>query len=59
MAWLKSTKEKERYYLFAGMGGAASRRRRNIFLFWALVAAAIVSAGMGLLMAFANHIRVG
>ena len=35
--------EPERYYLFAGMGGRASRRKQKIILQWALVAGVLVS----------------
>ena len=55
----KTNKEKERYYLFAGMGGSASRRKRKVMLGWALVAAAVVSVALGLLLFLANHLRVG
>jgi hypothetical protein len=36
--------EPERYYLFAGMGGRASRRKHKIILQWSLVAGVLVSA---------------
>ena len=58
MIGLKSNKEKERYYLFAGMGGSASRRKRKIMLAWAMVAALVVSFLLGLLMMLVNHLHV-
>ena len=36
--------EPERYYLFAGMGGRASRRKHKIILQWAIGAGLLVSA---------------
>ena len=36
--------EPERYYLFAGMGGRASRRKQKIILQWSLVFGVLVSA---------------
>jgi hypothetical protein len=58
MFWSKLNKEKERYYLFAGMGGSASRRKRKIVLAWSLVAALVVSFGLALLLLFFNHLQV-
>jgi hypothetical protein len=55
----KLNKEKERYYLFAGMGGSASRRKRRIMLAWALVAALVVSFALALVMLFINRLHVG
>jgi len=36
--------EPERYYLFAGMGGRASRRKQKIIFQWSLLAGVLVSA---------------
>ena len=58
MSWSKTSKPKERYYLFAGMGGAASRRKRFIFLVWSVIVGVLVSAGLGLIFIFTNHLRV-
>jgi hypothetical protein len=55
----KTNKEKERYYLFAGMGGYASRRKRKVMLAWALAAAAVVSVALSLLLYLVNHLRMG
>jgi high-affinity Fe2+/Pb2+ permease len=43
MSLLKKDKEKERYYLLAGMGGRAYRRKQNTFLAWSVVAGVLVS----------------
>lgn len=48
MNLFKKDKEKERYYLFAGMGGKAYRRKQNTFLAWSLLAAMVVSLVMAL-----------
>lgn len=58
MSWPKTSKPKERYYLFAGMGGAASRRKRFMFLVWSVIVGALVSAGLGLMFVFVNHLHV-
>ena len=58
MIWSKSSKEKERYYLLAGMGGAPSRRKKAMFLLWSLVVGIIVSAGLSLILLFTNHLHV-
>jgi hypothetical protein len=52
MIWSKRNKEKERFYLFAGMGGRNLRRKNKIFLAWSLAAGLIVS----ILMAFALYL---
>ncbi len=56
---LFKAKEKERYYLFAGMGGSAARRKRNLFLMWALIAAAVVAAGLAVVFVLADHVKAG
>lgn len=55
MGWARPNKEKERYYLFAGMGGSASRRKRNRALMWSLVAAAVVAAVLGLVFFYIDR----
>jgi hypothetical protein len=40
------------------MGGAASRRKQRIFLLWSVVAAALVSAGLALILLLVNHLHV-
>jgi hypothetical protein len=37
-------KERERFYLLPGMGGRALRRKRRVFLWWAVVTGLFVSA---------------
>ena len=44
MIWSKKNKEQERFYLLPGQGGKAFRRKRLIFLAWAIVAGLAVSA---------------
>ncbi len=50
MIWLKKDREKERYYLFAGMGGKAMRRKNKKFLAWSIFAAAVVSLALALFL---------
>ena len=42
MFWQRN-KEKDRFYLFAGMGGRALRRKKKIFLAWSILAGILVS----------------
>jgi hypothetical protein len=53
------SKERERYYLLPGMGGAASRRKRRVILRWSLLAGVLVSAalawGLYLLQSFSRR----
>lgn len=49
MAWLDKevqARERERYYLFAGMGGRRARRRHRKLLLAALMGAVVVSLGL-------------
>jgi hypothetical protein len=55
MFWSKPDKEKDRFYLFAGMGGGAARRKQYIFLAWALAAGVVVAVAVSLLLWFVNH----
>ena len=41
--WFARDKEKDRFYLLPGMGGRALRRKRRVFLIWAVVAGLFVS----------------
>ncbi len=43
MFWVKKDRERERFYLLAGMGGRSLRRKHFYFLIWALAAGAVVS----------------
>jgi len=58
MSWPKTSKPKERYYLFAGMGGRASRRKQRIFLIWSVIVAILVSASLALILFLFNRMRV-
>jgi hypothetical protein len=50
-------KEQQRFYLLPGMGGTASRRKRKLFLRWAIAAGILVSgivAGILYFLAITN-----
>lgn len=46
MSWFKKDKEKDRFYLLAGMGGEATRRKHKVFLAWSLLAGVVVSLAL-------------
>ena len=52
--WFKRDKEPERFYLFAGMGGRAARRKHKIFLQWSVVIGILVSAAVAFALYFLN-----
>ena len=54
MFWRKPDKEKERFYLLAGMGGRALRRKRKIILIWSILAGGLVSIVFALSLYFLN-----
>ncbi len=54
MGWPADEKAQKRFYLFAGMGGAAARRKHNRILQWAIVVGLLVSAGIAVLLYFVN-----
>lgn len=54
MIWRKKNRDTDRYYLFAGMGGRAARRKQNIFLALALTAGAVVSSILAIIFYFLN-----
>jgi hypothetical protein len=47
-------KEKERYYLFAGMGGRPQRQKHRIFLVWSIAAGLLVSISLAATLYFVN-----
>jgi len=56
MFWQKRDKEKERFYLLAGMGGRSARRKHRIFLLWSVVAGLIVSIIVAIILySFNTH----
>jgi len=55
MFWSKPDKEKDRYYLLPGMGGAAARRKQHSFLVWSLIAGMLVAGALTLFLWFFNH----
>ena len=58
MLGFKSSREKERYYLLAGMGGAPSRRKRNLILACSVIVAILVAFGAAALFAFLDRLPV-
>ncbi len=48
-------KPTERFYLFAGMGGTAGRRKHRRILWWAIVAGVLVSAALAGAMFLLNR----
>ncbi len=54
MFWSKPNKEKERFYLLAGMGGRAMRRKHKVFLIWSIAAGLVVSGVMAAALYFFN-----
>jgi hypothetical protein len=44
ISWLERDKERDRFYLLAGMGGKAYRRKRRLIFFWSIGAGLLVSA---------------
>ncbi|MDB6019473.1 MAG: hypothetical protein JWR19_3962 [Pedosphaera sp.] len=55
MFWSKKDKEKERFYLLAGMGGRALRRKRKVFLIWSIAAGLLVSGVLAVSLYFLNR----
>ena len=53
MFWRKP-KEKERFYLLAGMGGRSLRRKNRIFLAWAILFGLIISGILACAYYFIN-----
>ena len=53
--WPDQNKEPERFYLLAGMGGSAGRRKHQRILWWAIVAGTLVSAVVAGLMFWLNR----
>ena len=54
MFWPKRDKEKERFYLLAGMGGSGLRRKRKVILVWSIIAGVLVSSILALTLYFVN-----
>ena len=55
----KANKEKERYYLLAGMGGTAARKKHRTTLIWSALAALAVAAVMALVFLYIDRMRMG
>jgi len=54
MLWGKRNKERERFYLLAGMGGRGLRRKRRLYLIWSIAAALAVSTILGIILYLMN-----
>jgi len=48
MFWAKREQKHERYYLLAGMGGRAMRRKHKLFLCWSILTGLAVSGALAL-----------
>ena len=48
-------KERERYYLLAGMGGRAAKRKHKLMLQWAIITGLSVSTILAVVMYLVNH----
>ena len=51
-----TNKERERFYLFAGIGGSAARRKHKKILQWSIVAGIFVSVAMAMVMYLFNRL---
>lgn len=54
MNWFKKDKDKDRFYLLAGMGGRAYRRKQNTFLAWSIFTGVLVSLVLAVSLYFFN-----
>lgn len=54
MLFRKLDKERDRYYLLAGMGKSLARKKRRMMMTWAFAVALIVSLGLAALIYFLN-----
>jgi hypothetical protein len=52
----KREKERERFYLFAGMGGRAARHKHKRILWWSIVIGILVSALLAGIMYLFNRV---
>lgn len=50
MGWFKRDKERERFYLFPGMGGRAVKRKQRLMLQWGIFAGLLVSGVVALIL---------
>jgi hypothetical protein len=50
VGWFKRDKERERFYLFPGMGGRAVRRKQRLMLQWGIAAGLLVSGAVALVI---------
>lgn len=59
MSWFAPDKERDRFYLLPGMGGDASRRKRNAMLVWAVIAGLLVSVTVAATLYWLNNSGLG
>jgi hypothetical protein len=57
MAWFKKDKERDRFYLLAGMGGRAARKKHKRIFQWSIVFGIFVSAGFATVLYFLNRMQ--
>lgn len=58
MGWFKRDKERDRYYLLAGMGGRALRRKHRLILLWSMVIGLLVSGALAATLYFFHSGKV-
>ena len=54
VGWPEDEKRQRRFYLFAGMGGRAARRKRKRILRWSIIVGLLVSGAVGAALYFLN-----
>ena len=55
MIGFQKNKERERFYLFAGMGGRAARAKHKRILQWSIFAGIVVSVALGTVLYLVNR----
>jgi hypothetical protein len=48
-------KERERYYLLAGMGGRAAKRKHKLMMQWAIITGLSASVALAAVIYLLNH----
>lgn len=57
MVFRKLDKERDRYYLLAGMGKSLARKKRRMMMTWAIAVALFVSVILGVVIYLLNTHR--
>jgi hypothetical protein len=57
MLWFERNKERQRFYLLAGMGGSALRRKHRRFLGWSIAIGLLASGILTFILYFISHQR--